>query len=122
MDTLQRDSSEVVTLDVEEESDTENALDLDIKTNETDTPSFQVKVGNWDAFFLEKYQYWYIGLVLEVQNKDQVKVDFFQQLSQNKICFDSKEEVEQVCAKSAFYALQSKPSPISSTRTKPFKD
>ena len=46
MDTLQRYSSEVVTLDVEEESDTENASDLDIKTNETGTPSFQVKVGN----------------------------------------------------------------------------
>ena len=78
MDTLQRYSLEVVTLDVEEESDTENALYLYIKTNETDTPSFQVKVGNWYAFFLEKYQYWYIGLVLEVQSKDQVKVDFLQ--------------------------------------------
>ena len=39
-----RYSSEVATLDVEEESDTENALDFDIQTNETNTPSFQVKV------------------------------------------------------------------------------
>ena len=45
-----RYSSEVVTLDVEEESDTENALDLDIEPNEIDTPSFQVKVGNWYTF------------------------------------------------------------------------
>lgn len=33
-----RYSSEVVRLDVEEESYTQNALDLDIKTKETDTP------------------------------------------------------------------------------------
>ena len=60
-------------------------------------------------------------LVLEVQNKDQVKVDVLQQLSQTKNCFNNKDEVEQVCTNSYFYALQSEPSAISSTRTNHLK-
>ena len=114
---LKRYSSKVDALDFEEESDTGNCHDMD----DEPTPSFQVKAGNWYAFFLEKYRYWYIGLVLEAQNKDQVKVDFLQQLSQAKNCFDRKDEVEVVLTKSAFYALRSEPSPISSTRTNHLK-
>ena len=79
----------------------------------------QAKFGCWYAFYLEKYQYWYIGMVLEICNErlTPLKVDFLQQLSQNANLFDSKEEILNVPASSIFYTLHNDPSTISSTRT-----
>ena len=49
----------------------------------------QAKVGCWFTFYLEKYQYWYIGMVLETCNErlTPLKVDFLQHLSQNANLF-----------------------------------
>ena len=73
----------------------------------------QAKVGCWYAFYLEKYQYWYIGMVLEICNErlTPLKVDFLQQLSQNANLFDSKEEILNVPVNSIFYALHNHLSP-----------
>ena len=83
----------------------------------------QAKVGCWYAFYLKKYQYWYIGMVLEICNErlTPLKVDFFQQLSQNANLFDSKVEILNVPANSIFYVLHNDPSPTSSTRTNHLK-
>ena len=64
----------------------------------------QAKVGCWYAFYLEKYQYWYIGMVLKICNERSapLKVDFLQQLSQNANLFDSKEKTPNVPANSIF--------------------
>ena len=55
------------------------------------------------------------------QNNDQVKLDFLQQLTQLKNCFDSKVKVEVVPSQSAFFELHCDPFPISSTRTNHLK-
>ena len=54
-----------------------------------------------------KYQYWYIGMVLEICNErlTPLKVDFLQQLSQSANLFDNKEEILNVAANSILYAL-----------------
>ena len=83
----------------------------------------QAKFSCWYAFFLEKYQYWYIGMVLEICNErlTPLKEDFLQQLSQNANLFDSKEETLNVPVNPFFYTLHNDPSPISSTRTSRLK-
>ena len=53
-----------------------------------------LEVGHWYPFFLEKYQYWFTRIILEIKDNDQVKGDFLQQLTQFKNCFDSEVEVE----------------------------
>ena len=64
-------------------------------------------------YYLEKYQYWYIGMILEICNErlTPLKVDFLQQLSQNANLFDSKEEILNVPVNSIFYALHNHLSP-----------
>jgi len=89
-------------------------------TNGSLTP-MDLVVGHWYAFYLEKYQYWFIGIVLENRANRYVKVDFLQQLTQSKNCFDSKDEVEIVTSASAFYKLQCDPVPVSSTRINQLK-
>ena len=61
-----------------------------------------LEAGHWYPFFLEKYQYWFMRIILEIKGNGQVKVDFLQQLTQLKNCFDSKVEVEIVPSQSAF--------------------
>ena len=74
-------------------------------------------------YYLEKYQYWYIGMVLEMCNErlTPLKVDFLQQLSQNANLFDSKKEILNVPINSIFHALHNDLSTISSTPTSPLK-
>ena len=83
----------------------------------------QAKVGCWYAFYLEKYRYWYIGMVLEICNERStlLKVNFLEQLSQNAKLFDSKEDILNVPANSIFYALHNDPPPILSPRTSRLK-
>ena len=83
----------------------------------------QAKVGCWFTFYLEKYQYWYIGMVLETCNErlTPLKVDFLQHLSQNANLFGSREEILNAPPNSIFYPLHNDPSPTSSTRTSHLK-
>ena len=67
----------------------------------------QAKVGCLQIYYLEKYQSWYIGMALEICNErlTPLKVDFFQQLSQNANLFDSKEEILNVPVNSIFLCI-----------------
>ena len=111
-------TSQSLIADVEQKDDSE--IVEGERNTDTLTP-MELIVGHWYAFFLEKYQYWFIGIVLENQGEGQVKVDFLQQLSQSKNCFDSKDEVEIVPSASAFYEIECDPVPVSSTRINQLK-
>ena len=81
-------------------------IPVEVNVKEPDynnTSPTALEVGYWYTFFLEKYQYWFIRIVLEIKDNDQVKVDFLQQLTQLKNRFDSKVEVEVVTSQSTFF-------------------
>ena len=80
-----------------------------------------IKTGCWYAVYFKAYDYWFVGLAIEIISENMVKIDFLQQFGQNVNRFGTKEEIEEVQISDVFMGVSHEPVPISSTRTNQLK-
>ncbi|XP_022107154.1 uncharacterized protein LOC110988171 [Acanthaster planci] len=78
----------------------------------------QPSVGQWYAVYFDDFSYWYIGMVIELnENSSMAKLDFLQQSGLDKNLFNrNKSDVSWVDVENIFYKLEA-PYPLSFSRT-----
>ena len=97
-----------------------NDLEVDLIISQP-TGKINIKTGCWYAVYFKAYDYWFVGLAIEIISENMVKIDFLQQFGQNVNRFGTKEEIEEVQISDVFMDLSHEPVPISSTRTNQLK-